>query len=173
MQRSTSDWLPGLPRDWEQHTHPEGGNYFFHPGKRILTPVDPRQRRNLDRLLLAFADIEPILPSNALGDNFHIVLGFDEEQFERQVVQYYLVDYDFRIVFWVHPIDIRGLCLQPYTSLACLRSILLADFWTHVNHFPATARLDVEIAIGNLAHALDRGRMPGEACFVTCGCTLY
>lgn len=157
---SRRDWRPRLPRDWYQYTHPEGCNYFFHPSKRILTPVDPRVRRNLDRLLLAFTDIEPKLPGNAQGGNFHIVLGFTEEQFERQIVQYYLVDYDFRIVFWVHPVDVRGLGLQPYTSLACLRSMLLADFWTHVNLFPATARLDVEIAIGNLAHALDRGRVP-------------
>lgn len=142
-RRSCSDWRPRLPRDWYQYTHPEGCNYFFHPSKRILTPVDPRVRRNLDRLLLAFTDIEPKLPGNAQGGNFHIVLGFTEEQFERQIVQYYLVDYDFRIVFWVHPVDVRGLGLQPYTSLACLSTSLSLLHAAGANLSDTFSRVDV------------------------------
>ncbi|KIO23739.1 hypothetical protein M407DRAFT_26802 [Tulasnella calospora MUT 4182] len=60
----------------------------------------------------------------------------------RCVVEYYLVDYNSRSIFWVENIDILtnlggiGSSVEPFESTRHLRSALQPEFWVHMEYYP-------------------------------------
>ncbi|KAG8951168.1 hypothetical protein FRC04_006649 [Tulasnella sp. 424] len=159
---------PRLPLGWEGCTHPQGIVYYFHAHDRVLTHVDPRLPENLEQLQLALRKIEALLPPGWRERNIHIVLSFTPEELRKRLVQYYLADYSTQLVFWVHHVDLRDIGLQPYQNMACLKSMLLSPFWTHVYHFSSTTSgLNIETEIRLLKNRLNFGRVPGTTLLVS------
>ncbi|KAG8929752.1 hypothetical protein FRC02_005100 [Tulasnella sp. 418] len=50
--------------------------------------------------------------------------------------RYYLIDHSTRVPFWVDDVSTEELGLEPVASTDHMRSMLIPEYWLHVEHFP-------------------------------------
>lgn len=140
---SFPDEVP-LPEDWVEHVHPEGSTYFQNPNIRVVSNTDPR-RTGVNVILNNAAErIRSQLPRDQKPDGPEVYLNVSDASRlgPECIVEYYLVDYKSRSIFWVENIDILtnlggiGSSVEPFESTRHLRSALQPEFWVHVEYYP-------------------------------------
>lgn len=97
-----------LPQGWVEYVHPEGNLYYHNTQAGIVTNADPRQHGVTAAFNNALEKIHyQLSASESKLDPFEIYLGIpDGSAFEKGSVEYYMVDYDHRSIFWVEDVDI-------------------------------------------------------------------
>lgn len=118
-----------LPKDWVEYLHPEGNVYYHHPKARIVSDTDPRRVRVTAVLNDALESIRSRLPKAAKPDDFEVYLNIPDALglVSDGVVEYYLVDYNSKSIFWVENVNIltdlvgNGSSVEPFESMLHLR----------------------------------------------------
>lgn len=132
--RTISD-LNGLqvlfPQGWVEHIHPEGNIYYHNPQIRVVTNNDPRS----DGAAAIFDHVLQViwgkLPPDSKLERFEAFINLPNgSRFApERVVEYYVVDYDHRSIFWIEDVDIltslagSGSSLEPFESIRHLRML--------------------------------------------------
>ncbi|KIO30638.1 hypothetical protein M407DRAFT_20354 [Tulasnella calospora MUT 4182] len=140
---SSHEGLP-LPRDWVEYVHPEGNIYYSNIQAGIVTNIDPRRDGVTADFNDAIEKIQSRLPtSDSKPDTFEVYLGIpDGLPLSQGTLEYYVVDYDHRSIFWIEDVDIltdlvgSPMMLDRFESRGHLRLGLEPEFWLHVEYYP-------------------------------------
>lgn len=127
---SFSEGVP-LPKGWVEYLHPEGNVYYHQPTAGIVSDTDPRKIGVSAALNNAFESIRSRLPQDAKPDDFEVYLNIPDAPrlISDGVVEYYLVDYNSRSIFWVENVNIltdlvgNGSSVEPFESMRHLRML--------------------------------------------------
>ncbi|KIO27325.1 hypothetical protein M407DRAFT_23499 [Tulasnella calospora MUT 4182] len=138
-----ADEVP-LPNDWVEYLHPEGNLYYYNHKAGIVSNTDLRRIGVSAVLNNAFERIQSQLLQDAKPDNLEVYLNIvDASRLGSDgAVEYYLIDYNSRSIFWVEDLDIltdlvgSGSLVEPFESMRHLRLGLEPEFWTHVEFHP-------------------------------------
>ncbi|KAG8221667.1 hypothetical protein J3R82DRAFT_1952 [Butyriboletus roseoflavus] len=141
--------LPQLPEGWGRYIHPEGSILFYHERLRIFTESDISDQRNCREILFhATTLVQKAFDTNGVTmDEFtEIVLNVDDDR----SWHYYFVDHKNRLLFWVHPVDLRdlGTDLQRIAGYAHIRYFVEARYWSHCEYYPHNRALPKKVFHG-------------------------
>ncbi|KAG8902616.1 hypothetical protein FRC00_008708 [Tulasnella sp. 408] len=133
-----------FPQDWVKCVHPEGNTYYYSARVGTVTNTDPRRDEVTADFNNALEQIHHRLStSESKPDTFEVYLGIpDGSALEKGAVEYYMVDYDQRSIFWVEDVDIStdlsgpASVLDQFESTDHLRLALEPEFWMHVEYYP-------------------------------------
>lgn len=166
--------LETLPKGWRRYIHPEGDAYWYHDGKRIVTPSNPRDPAVLGVLLTCHEQLQRQLYERAkeripLSELYlHVTHGASDVLEAR----YYWADHSACQIFWSEDVACAALGLQTLDSEAEISesihacssaasdylesgSRLIPEYWTHVEYFPMHWSVNQEaedVIIGVLRH---------------------
>ncbi|KAH9899337.1 hypothetical protein C8Q73DRAFT_638403 [Cubamyces lactineus] len=140
----------GVPSDWIACVHPEGRLYFYHPGKRLYTDADVRDRTMII-ILEAFEDtLREMITSQGiiLPPDHELVLHLEERKISGGYNWlYYYVNHETRSLFWVQEFDIieqlemtRGI-----HTLSDIRWEIEAKYWLHCEMYPYRHEVQEEV----------------------------
>ncbi|KAG8929304.1 hypothetical protein FRC03_008937 [Tulasnella sp. 419] len=146
------------PVGWYPYTQPEGAKYFYNPSLRIVTPSDICNPENWDVIMKAFERVIELikLKDRELPITSEIYLEIQTISPQREC-RYYLIDHSIRIPFWLDDISTEELGLEAVESPDHMRSMLIPEYWLHVEHFPMHNLYPLEAEeelIAILAHGL-------------------
>ncbi|KAG9044934.1 hypothetical protein FS837_007295 [Tulasnella sp. UAMH 9824] len=133
-----------FPQDWVEYIHPEGNTYYYNAPAGVVTNTDPRRDGVTADFTNALENIHHRLSTfESKSDNFEVYLGIpDGSALEKGVVEYYVVDYGHRSIFWVEDVDIStdlsgpASVLDQFESTDHLRLALEPEFWMHLEYYP-------------------------------------
>ncbi|KAG8915950.1 hypothetical protein FRC00_004092 [Tulasnella sp. 408] len=142
MSRTTSipDGAP-LPHGWGNYVHPEGNTYYYNPETRVVSDTDPRRYGVIALFSTALERIHDQLSRHVEAGSFEVYLSLSDRStpVPEGVVEYYVVDYKHRSIFWVDDVniatDLAG-SVDQFESMEQLRLSLEPEFWTHVECYP-------------------------------------
>ncbi|KIO30643.1 hypothetical protein M407DRAFT_20358 [Tulasnella calospora MUT 4182] len=145
-----------LESEWTTFIHPEGNTYCWQETLKIVSSNDATRAdhdtifghaRNLIEDLARAQNVD-IQDSEA----FFSVAGRDGDAVE---VDYYMVNHDKRVPFWLHAADVDQelLGIGPYESKNHLHLALITEYWVHLESYPAH-RVVSESAVDELMSLL-------------------
>lgn len=141
---------------WTTFIHPDGNAYSWHNGLKIVTSSDARQI-NHDSIFRAARSIleELARARNADIQNAEAFLSVAAIQGNIVDVEYYLVDHDKCVPFWLQPVDVDRelLGIDPYESRDHLHLALKTEYWVHMESYPSHRAVS-ESAIDELTSLL-------------------
>ncbi|KAG8914927.1 hypothetical protein FRC00_009595 [Tulasnella sp. 408] len=93
---------------WEAYVHPEGNIYYGNPQTRVVSDTDPRQNGVLAAFNAAMETVRNQLSDASKSGNIEVFLiPTDMSTTSPElVIEYYVVDYDHRSIFWVEDVEI-------------------------------------------------------------------
>ncbi|KAG8215527.1 hypothetical protein J3R82DRAFT_9179 [Butyriboletus roseoflavus] len=138
-QKKLLSALAPLPEGWRRHVHPEGNVFFYHERLRIFTESNVIHQEN-EILFYATKLIQQAIDHHTDGVTMdeltEIVLNMDDDD---RRWYYYFVDHTNRLLFWVHPVDLREdlrMHLQGITEYDHIRYLVEARYWSHCEYYP-------------------------------------
>ncbi|KAG8915948.1 hypothetical protein FRC00_004090 [Tulasnella sp. 408] len=140
---STPDGAP-LPQGWIKYLHPEGNTYYHSPETNVVSDTDPRENGVIALFNAALKKIHDQLSRNLKAGGFEVYLSVSDSltRVLEGVVEYYVVDYEHRSIFWVDDVnimtDLAGSVgtVDRFESMEQLHLSLEPEFWTHVEYYP-------------------------------------
>ncbi|KAG9044167.1 hypothetical protein FS837_008700 [Tulasnella sp. UAMH 9824] len=132
-----------LPTGFKELIHPEGDIYYFDQSRRLVTPSDPRPTSRGRTLDLSYQQIlERLGRSESLPASSELFVTVQQNRpFE---VEYYIVDHQERVIYWLEDLDAQSLGLGPFESDPDLRGALTSEYWVHVDYFPGHRDIDLQ-----------------------------
>ncbi|KAG8929305.1 hypothetical protein FRC02_005760 [Tulasnella sp. 418] len=126
-----------IPEGWYAYIHPEGATYHYHPILRVITPCDISNRDNWRSILNAFDVLMASITEKARELPVSCEIYFELSSGKtRKECLYYLIDHTARIPFWITDIATGALGLEPVASSEHMKSVMIPEYWQHIEHFP-------------------------------------
>ncbi|KAG8990637.1 hypothetical protein FRB90_001689 [Tulasnella sp. 427] len=133
-----------LPEGWTELIHPEGSVYYVNVQHSVISNTNPRLQGALSTFTAAINKIKAKIPTGSNSQAIEIYLNiFDHLKLPAQVsVEYYLVDYENKTIFWIEEVDTRtafagaNVVFGQFESMKHLRLALESEFWTHIEYYP-------------------------------------
>lgn len=113
-----------IPEGWVGHTHPEGSPYYVRSETKVVTDaniLDPSVHTKLRAALCTISE-HLVNAQSTLPQDYEIYIYVDEFS---DIGRYYLIDYEKRAEFWLHPCTSAELELPEATSMANLGAFKL------------------------------------------------
>ncbi|KAG8926426.1 hypothetical protein FRC02_008892 [Tulasnella sp. 418] len=148
----------GLPLNWYRYVQPEGATYFYNPISRVVTPSNVVKQDILAFIQRSYDTLMELV--KAKGRELPVTSEtYLEAQCETELCEcrYYFVSHSARVPFWAEDVSTEALGLEAVANPEHLKSMLLPEYWLHVEHFPMHNLLPLEAEeelIGVLAHGL-------------------
>ncbi|KAG9014794.1 hypothetical protein FRB90_005171 [Tulasnella sp. 427] len=133
-----------LPEGWTELIHPEGSVYYVNDQHSIISNTNPRLPGALSTFTAAISEIKAKIPPESNSQAIEIYLNISSylKLPAKVCVEYYLVDYDNKTIFWIEEVDTRtafagaNVVFGQFESMKHLRLALESEFWTHIEYYP-------------------------------------
>ncbi|KIM35667.1 hypothetical protein M413DRAFT_449623 [Hebeloma cylindrosporum] len=165
VQRSSCIIEPGkflstlptyLPPQWSDSVHPEGKVYFHrNSGLRVVTESYLYNRDTAENISAWVMEIEERASKKGFvfTDQTELFLQLDGNN-----CNYYFVDHGVRTLFWLDAYDTSALGMLPVVSSSHLKTLLEAQYWSHIENFcmhsGGLPLNTIDDLIATLSHAL-------------------
>lgn len=142
VQRSSCIIEPGkflstlptyLPPQWSDSVHPEGKIYFHrNSGLRVVTESYLYNPETAEDISAWVTEVEERASKKGFvfTDYTELFLQLDGND-----CNYYFVDHGVRTLFWLEAYNTSELGILPVVSSSHLKTLLEAQYWTHIENF--------------------------------------
>jgi len=147
-----------LPALWSAHSHPEGNVYFVRNTiPRVVTDAHMWASETQEVVAQWIDVMDGVLRKMDIRITEYVELYLKLVQ-GGEACEYYFVNHETRVEFWLEPVDVELLDLEGAVSDEHLRHALEEHYWNHVEQFPSHDPYGLDTQLPLLTDIMIQGR---------------